>query len=235
MKARVLVVEDDPTLQDLLTYHLQKEYFETTIAGTAEEAYTLLRTDEYDLVILDQKLPGMDGIELLKLIRFELGTPIPAIMLSSKSDLQDKLVGLDLGASDYITKPFEPSEFMARIKTQLRQAERLRMAVEGEMHRRRIVSFSNVSVDRDAHSVVKNGAEVYLRPKEFGMLVYLLGRPSTVCTRRQIMDEVWGDDSPSGPKAVDVTMRTLRQKVEDEPSKPRHLVTVRSVGYKFEF
>jgi len=234
-KSRVLVVEDDPALQDLLTYNLEQEYFETLVVRTAEEAYALLQVQEYDLVILEHALPGMDGLELLKLMRFELKAPTPVIMLSSKGGLQDRLVGLDLGASDYITKPFELSELVARIKAQLRQAERLRLAAEAGAFRRKIVNFGRVSVDRDGRAVFKDGVEIYLRPKEFELLVYLLERPGVVCSRREIMDGVWGPDSPSGHKAVDVTMRTLRQKVEENPGDPKHLLTVRTVGYKFEF
>ncbi len=235
MKARVLIVEDDPALQDLLTYNLKQEFFDTTIAATGKQAFVLLQTEEYDLIILDLLLPEMDGTELLKLMRFEMGIPTPVIVLSAKGQLQDKLVGLDLGASDYITKPFELSELMARVKAHLRQTERLKMSLVDDLKRRKIIAFGDVSVDRDARSVTRKGEDVYLRPKEFDLLVYLLERPGAVCTRRQIMGAVWGEDSPSGEKAVDVTMRTLREKVEENPSRPRHLVTVRGAGYKFEF
>jgi len=236
VKARVLIVEDDPALQDLLTYNLKQEFFDTTIAATGKQAFVLLQAEEYDLIILDLLLPEINGTELLKLMRFELEIPTPVIILSARGQLHDKLAGLDLGASDYITKPFELSELMARIKAHLRQAEGLRMSLvdDGSM-RRKMVNFGDISVDRDARSVSRGGEEVILRPKEFDLLVYLMERPGVICTRRQIMDAVWGEDSPSGEKAVDVTMRTLRQRVEENPSRPRHLVTVRHSGYKFEF
>jgi two-component system alkaline phosphatase synthesis response regulator PhoP len=235
-KPRVLIVEDDPTLQDLLLHALEKEYFEASVAGDGNEAYALLRVNAYDVVILDIILPGMNGIDVLKAMRYELNVATPVIILSGRGQLEDRLAGLDLGANDYITKPFELPELVARVKAQLRQAERMRMAMEeGMVLRRKHITFGNVTVDRDARSVVRGGVEVYLRPKEFDLLIYLVERPGVVCNRRDIMDAVWGQDSPSGMKAVDVTMRSLRQKVEDTPALPKHLITARNAGYKFQF
>jgi two-component system response regulator VicR len=236
IKPSVLIVEDDPTLQDLLLHALEKEYLEATVAGDGDEAYAHLQVNTYDVVILDIILPGMNGIDLLKAMRYEMNIATPVIILSGRGQLEDRLAGLDLGASDYMTKPFELPELVARVKAQLRQAERLKMALEeGMVLRRKHVVFGKITVDRDARSVVRSGNEIYLRPMEFDLLVYLLERPGVVCTRREIMDAVWGKDSPSGMKAVDVTMRSLRQKVEDEPANPKHLLTARNAGYKFQF
>lgn len=235
MKAKVLVVEDDPTLQALLTYNLTQEYFDTAVAGSGSEAYAMLQANNYDLVILDLVLPGMDGTDLLKAMRYEMNLPVPVIILSARGQLADKLVGLDLGASDYITKPFELSELIARVKAQLAQAERFKMALQdGNACKRRRVTLGKVTVDREARSVMRDGTEIYLRAKEWDLLLFLLEHANTVLTRVEIKDGVWGGDSPTGLKAVDVTMSSLRHKLEDNPASPKHLMTSRNAGYKLQ-
>jgi DNA-binding response OmpR family regulator len=234
-KARVLVVEDDPTLQSLLTFDLQEQFFDTTVVVSAEKAMRLLELHEYDLIIVDHKLPKMSGVELLNHVRSKLHLRTPVIVVSGKKDAKESEGNGELGPTDFLAKPFDLADLNTRIKVHLRRVERIRLAENGVLFKRRTINFGDVSVDRDARTVIKGGKEAYLRQKEFDLLVFLLERPGVVATRREIMDTVWGTDSPSGSKAVDVTMRTLRQKIEADPAKPKHLLTSRGVGYRFEF
>jgi len=234
-KARVLVVEDDPTLQSLLTFGLQEQFFDTTVVVSAERALRLLELHDYDLIIVDHKLPKMSGVELLNHMRSGLKLRTPVIVVSGKKDAKKPEGNSELGPTDFLAKPFDLADLNARIKAHLRRVEAIRLAENGALFKRRIINFGDVSIDRDARTVMKGKTEVYLRPKEFDLLVFLVERPGVVATRREIMDAVWGADSPTGLKAVDVTMRTLRMKIEKNPSKPRHLLTSRRLGYRFEF
>ena len=224
---RILLVEDEESFSDALTYLLDKEGFHTTVAATGRQALDTFERAGADLVLLDLMLPGMPGTEVCRQLRSR--STVPVIMLTAKDSEIDKVVGLELGADDYVTKPFSARELVARIRAVLRR--RGDIATEPAST---ALSGGPVRMDLDAHVVTVTGQPVPLPPKEFELLELLLRNAGRVLTRAQIIDQVWGGDYVGDTRTLDVHVKRLRAKIEPDPTTPRHLVTVRGFGYKFE-
>ena len=223
---RILVVEDEESFRDALSYMLRKEGFEVLLAETGPKALEEFDRHGADLVLLDLMLPGLSGTEVCRAIRAR--SPVPVIMLTAKDSEVDKVVGLELGADDYVTKPYSTRELLARIRAVLRRHG------EPEDLAPATVEAGPVRLDVDRHVVSVSGAEVSMPLKEFELLELLLRNAGRVLTRGQLIDRVWGSDYVGDTKTLDVHVKRLRAKVEPVPSSPRHIVTVRGLGYKFE-
>ena len=223
---RILVVEDEESFSDPLSYLLRKEGFEVDLAGTGPEALALFDRNGADLVLLDLMLPGLSGTEVCRALRTR--STVPVIMLTAKDSEVDKVVGLELGADDYVTKPYSGRELVARIRAVLRRRGEPDELVSTT------VEAGPVRLDVDRHVVSVDGQPVTLPLKEFELLEFLLRNAGRVLTRGQLIDRVWGSDYVGDTKTLDVHIKRLRGKVEPEPAAPRHIVTVRGLGYKFE-
>jgi DNA-binding response OmpR family regulator len=224
--ARILIVEDEDSIRMALEDDLSLEGY--TVVGERDGARALEKAREgrFDLIILDLMLPGLDGLEICKRLRAEKD-PTPILMLTAKSQEVDKVLGLELGADDYVTKPFSPRELLARVKALLRRS-RLPEAPSPDG-----ASFGDVDVDFKGYSVKKKGNSVELTVKEFELLRLLVTHPNEVLRRDTILNEVWGDEWDVFPRTIDTHVVHLRQKLEDDPAEPKHIVNVRGVGYKF--
>jgi two-component system OmpR family response regulator len=231
MDTNILVVEDDGTLRELLKYNLQKEGYGVLVAKDGGEALELYNKNKPQLIILDIMLPVLNGTEVCRIIRGKSKTPI--IMLTAKTEEVDKVVGLELGADDYVTKPFSMRELIARIKAVLRRSEMEKSfgATPAETHE--VLKAGDISIDLVKHIVLNMGKEVELNPKEFELLALLLRNRGQVINREQILRKVWGYDFIGNDRTVDVHVRWIRQKLEADPENPRYLITVRGYGYKF--
>ena len=229
MPKKVLVVEDDKNIADLLRLYLEKEGMECQTAGSGIEGLEKFQTFQPDLVLLDIMLPGMDGWAVCRKIRETSKTPI--IMLTAKGELEDKVSGLEMGADDYITKPFETKEVLARVHAVLR-----RTGGEEAPAGRRLVfdKPKSLVIDLDSYELVVDGKRVDTPPKELELLFHLASAPNRVFTRNQLLDEVWGFDYFGDSRTVDVHIKRLREKIEDDPANPELLLTVWGVGYKFK-
>jgi two-component system, OmpR family, response regulator RegX3 len=223
---RVLVVEDEESFSDALSYMLRREGFEVSIAGTGPDALSQFDRSGADLVLLDLMLPGLSGTEVCRSLRAK--SNVPVIMLTARDSEIDKVVGLELGADDYVTKPFSSRELVARIRAVLRRR------TEPEELATAVLESGPVRMDVDRHVVTVAGAQVAMPLKEFDLLELLLRNAGRVLTRGQLIDRVWGADYVGDTKTLDVHVKRLRAKLEPDPSNPRHLVTVRGLGYKFE-
>jgi two-component system alkaline phosphatase synthesis response regulator PhoP len=229
MTPRILMVDDEKDIVDLVAYNLEKEGYETLKALDGEKALQLVRTKTPDLVVLDLMLPGIQGLEVCKRIRKDPETAfIPIIMLTAKGAEIDKIVGLEVGADDYITKPFSVKELLARIKAVLRRSEARRAAGQAE-----VFEFKGLHIDFKSYVVTVDGKRVDLSPTEFRLLKFLSRNPGRVYSREQILDRVWGDEAFVEPRTVDVHIRRLRSRIEHDESSPDYIVTVRGAGYKF--
>ena len=222
----VLVVEDDPRISELLELYLQKDGYAVHTAADGVQGLEKFRSLKPDIILLDLMMPVMDGRTLCRIIRAESDTPI--IMLTAKGDLDDKVMGLKAGADDYITKPFEMKEVLARMEAVLRRTDRLEV---GEKPRRLV--FDKLVIDMEAYELILDGKKVSAPPKEMELLYFLASTPNRVYTRNQLLDEVWGFDYFGDSRTVDVHVKRLREKLEGVSSKWR-LNTVWAVGYKFE-
>jgi two-component system response regulator RegX3 len=223
--SRVLVVEDEESYSDALAYMLRKEGFEVAIAATGPDALAEFDRAGADIVLLDLMLPGIPGTEVCRQIRQT--SNVPVIMVSAKDDEVDKVVGLELGADDYVTKPYSPRELVARIRAVLRRG------VEPDLAPMTL-EVGNVRMDVERHIVTVGGAEVRLPLKEFELLEMFLRNPGRVLTRGQLIDRVWGSDYVGDTKTLDVHVKRLRAKLEDNPAEPKLLTTVRGLGYKLD-
>jgi len=226
--ARVLVVEDEESFSDALSYMLRKEGFDVFVAATGTDALTTFDRTGPDIVLLDLMLPEMSGTEVCRQIRQRSGVPI--IMVTARDSEIDKVVGLEIGADDYVTKPYSPRELVARVRAVLRRNT-------GEMSGESAtptLAAGPVRMDVDRHVVTVSGRAVALPLKEFELLELLLRNAGRVLTRGQLIDRVWGADYVGDTKTLDVHVKRLRSKIEPEPSAPRHIITVRGLGYKFE-
>ena len=223
---RILLVEDEESLSDPLTYLLEKEGFEVRVADNGLDAVTEFERHGADLVLLDLMLPGQPGTEVFRQIR--ITSQVPVIMLTAKDSEIDKVVGLELGADDYVTKPYSSRELVARIRAVLRRQG------EGDELVSNIVAAGPVRMDVERHVVSVRSSEVPMPLKEFELLEMLLRNAGRVLTRGQLIDRVWGSDYVGDTKTLDVHVKRLRTKIEPEPAAPVHLVTVRGLGYKFE-
>ena len=226
--ARVLVVEDEESFSDALSYMLRKEGFEVSVAPTGTSALTQFDRTGADIVLLDLMLPEMSGTEVCRQLRQRSAVPI--IMVTARDSEIDKVDGLEIGADDYVTKPYSPRELVARIRAVLRRNAK-ETATEAAPP---TLSAGPVRMDVDRHVVTVSGAAVQLPLKEFELLELLLRNAGRVLTRGQLIDRVWGADYVGDTKTLDVHIKRLRSKIEPEPPTPRHIVTVRGLGYKFE-
>jgi two-component system response regulator RegX3 len=223
---RVLVVEDEESYSEALAYMLRKEGFEVAVADTGPAALDEFDRAGADIVLLDLMLPGLPGTEVCRRIR--QGSNVPVIMVSAKDDEVDKVVGLEIGADDYVTKPYSPRELVARIRAVLRRgAEPVELDPA-------TLEAGPVRMDVDRHVVTVRGRDVPLPLKEFELLEMLLRNAGRVLTRSQLIDRVWGSDYVGDTKTLDVHVKRLRAKIEDDPAHPAHLLTVRGLGYKLE-
>jgi len=227
----ILVVEDDATLRELLKYNLQNEGYIVHIARDGGEALEMFDKSTPQLVILDIMLPVINGTEVCRIIRGKSQAPI--IMLTAKTGEIDRVVGLELGADDYVTKPFSMRELIARIKALLRRAEAGKSALALPSVGHEFLKAGDVSIDLTEHVVLCRGNEVELNPKEFELLVLLLRNKGQVFSREQILRKVWGYDYIGNDRTVDVHVRWIRRKLEADPQNPGYIVTVRGYGYKF--
>jgi len=226
---KILIVDDEKDIVDLVAYNLEKEGYETLKALDGEKALQMVRTRIPDLVILDLMLPGIQGLEVCKRIRKVPETAaIPIIMLTAKGEEIDKVLGLEVGADDYITKPFSVKELLARVKAVLRRSEARRAADQTE-----IFEFKGLRIDFKSYEVTVDGRKISLSPTEFRLLKFLSRNPGRVYSREQILDRVWGDDAFVEPRTVDVHVRRLRAQIEKDLNSPNYIVTVRGAGYKF--
>ncbi len=221
MKPRVLVVDDDAALAEMLTIVLRGEGFEPFHVADGTQALTAVREVRPDLVLLDLMLPGMNGIDVCRVLRQDSGVPI--VMLTAKSDTVDVVLGLESGADDYMVKPFKPKELVARIRARLRRTD----DEPAEM-----LSIGPVEIDVPAHKVTRDGAVISLTPLEFDLLVALARKPRQVFTRDVLLEQVWGYRHPADTRLVNVHVQRLRAKVETDPENPEIVLTVRGVGYK---
>ena len=223
---RLLVIEDEESFSDALSYMLRKEGFEVSVAATGPDGLEQFDRDGADLVLLDLMLPGLPGTEVCRQLRQR--SAVPVIMLTAKDSEVDKVVGLEIGADDYVTKPFSPRELVARIHAVLRRQHDAYDELGGAME------AGPVRMDVERHVVTVSGQPVQLPLKEFELLEMLLRNSGRVLTRMQLIDRVWGTDYVGDTKTLDVHVKRLRSKIEPDPALPRHLVTVRGLGYKFE-
>ena len=223
---RVLVVEDEQSLREPLVYLLQKEGYDVVEAEDGNKAVSAFEEFGADLVLLDLMLPGMSGNEVCRTIRQT--SQVPIIMLTAKDSEIDKVVGLEIGADDYVTKPYSTRELLARMKAVLRRQVEPQAAVSG------ILEAGPVRMDVERHQVSVNGQKVLMPLKEFELLELLLENVNRVLTRGQIIDRVWGSNYFGDTKTLDVHVKRIRSKIEDDPARPVHLLTVRGLGYKFE-
>lgn len=229
---RVLVVDDEPAIVTLLTYNLEKSNYEVESAINGDSAVELATEKHFDAILLDLMLPGLDGVEVTKRLRQEkIETPI--IMITAKTDEFDKVFGLELGADDYITKPFSPREVLARLKAVLRRTQN-GSDNDPDFDESQQLRIGDILIDQSTVSVSVGGERVKLTPKEFELLVYLVKRPNQVLKRDQLLEGVWGFDYAGQTRMVDIHISHLRDKIEPDPKNPVYLKTVRGFGYRFE-
>jgi two-component system OmpR family response regulator len=227
--SKVLVVEDDPNLLETLKYNLRKEGYEVANASDGEQAIEVARKEKPDLIILDIMLPKISGFEVCRILRKEMTVPI--LMLTAKADETDKIVGLEIGADDYMTKPFSMREFLARVRAVLRRTKIAAAPPAGEAA---LIKIGDLDMDIARHRASLSGATLELSPKEFDLLAFLAGNKGLVFSREQLLEKVWGYDFAGDTRTVDVHIRWLRQKIETDPAQPKYLITVRGTGYKLE-
>ena len=227
--SKILVVEDDSNLLETIRYNLSKEGYEVSVALDGAKALEIARQEKPDLIILDIMLPEIDGFEVCRILRKDMNVPI--IMLTARVDETDKIIGLDTGADDYMTKPFSMRELLARVRALLRRAKMAETQVPEEQA---ILTLGDIVIDLNRHRVTVKGQPLELTAKEFDLLVFLSQNESYVFSREQLLEKVWGYDFAGDTRTVDVHIRWLRQKVESDPANPRYLITVRGTGYKIE-
>lgn len=225
-KEKILVVDDERNIVELLKFNLEKEGYDVVVAYDGIEAVKLARDERPDLIILDIMLPGQGGLEVCRQIRKEMKTPI--LMATAKGEEIDKILGLELGADDYVTKPFSPRELIARVKAILRRTS-MRPEEQDE------ISIKDITMNLIKHEVHVKGQRVDLKPKEFELLKLLATNKGKVFTRDFLLEQLWGYDYLGDTRTVDVHVRRIRQKIEEDASMPKYLKTVHGIGYKFQF
>jgi len=234
MDKTVLIVDDDPNISELLRLYFTKDDFNVLICYDGSEVMDIYRSAFPDVIVLDLMLPGMSGFDVLRTLRKE--SDVPVLILTARGDTLDKVVGLELGADDYIEKPFEPKELIARVKAVLRRAlptmERPKNNID--LGRPDVITWPGLKVDRTRHTVTCGGQEFDMPPKELELLYFLAGHPDRVFTREQLLESIWGFDFFGGTRTVDVHIKRIREKVEAEPHPDWRIKTVWGVGYKFE-
>jgi DNA-binding response OmpR family regulator len=237
MPESILVVEDEPALRDTLSYNLKKDGFAVEAVGDGRAALESARRLKPDLIVLDLMLPEIDGFEVCRILRQEMITPI--LMLTARDDEIDRVVGLEVGADDYLTKPFSMRELMARVKAQLRRSRLLKEELEksnadGSQKPQEKLTFGNLTINLTRREVTLDGEPIALKPQEYDLLLFFAEHKGQMLSREFILERVWGWDFIGDSRTVDVHVRWLRQKIEEEASKPTRIVTVRGGGYRFE-
>lgn len=228
---KILIIEDDIAIAEIQRDFLQIEGFDITIATNGLEGYKQARNKQYDLILLDLMLPGMNGYEICRNIRSEVDIPI--IMVTAKGEDADKVRGLGLGADDYISKPFSPTELVARVKANLAQYERLKAKNQAQGTRGNEINAGAVSVNLSTHRVYVHGTEVELKHREYELLVFLISNPDMVFSKEHLYERIWGMDAIGDLKTVAVHINRLREKIEKDPQNPVHIQTVWGAGYRF--
>ncbi|HJQ14165.1 MAG TPA: response regulator transcription factor [Anaerolineales bacterium] len=237
MPESILIVEDELALRDTLFYNLKKDGFTVEAVGDGRAAIESARRLQPDLIVLDLMLPEMDGFEVCRILRREMITPI--LMLTARDDEIDRVVGLEVGADDYLTKPFSMRELMARVRAQLRRSRLLREeldkpSVDGSEKPHEKLSLKNLIINLTRREITRNGKPLVLRPQEYELLVFFAQHKGQMLSREFILERVWGWDFIGDSRTVDVHVRWLRQKIEADASEPKRIVTVRGGGYRFE-
>lgn len=228
MSKRILVVEDEDAIARLISYNLTKEGYNVLVASDGIDALEKIRSEKPDLIILDIMLPGMDGYDICRTIRKE-NISIPVIMVSAKDEELDKILGLELGGDDYLTKPFSPRELIARVRALLRRSQINRDAPDDD-----VLSIDRIKIDLTRYEVKLDNIVIQLTPKEFELLVYLIRHRGKVMSRDLLLDKVWDYDFAGDTRIVDVHISRLREKIEIDPKNPSYIQTVRGVGYRFK-
>ena len=223
---KILLVDDEPAIVQALEYNLRREGFETASALTGPAALELFEKEKPDLVVLDVMLPGLSGTEICRILRRQ--SLVPIIMLTARAEETDRVVGLELGADDYVTKPFSTRELVARVKAHLRRSTEFSLPPADKR-----LACDDMVLDLSQHTFLKSGAEITLSPREFQLLAVFLSRRGVALPRRELLRLAWGDDSFIDERTVDVHVRWLREKIEADPSSPLYIQTVRGVGYRF--
>lgn len=226
MRPSLLIVEDEPAICEILHIQLEREGFDIIEAGSLAAARAALREHSFALIVLDLRLPDGDGLDLCRELRAR-NDPVPVLILTARSEEIDKILGLELGADDYMTKPFHPRELVARVRAILRRSERAGDPVHAS-------SSEELVVDERAHVVRVQGKEIELTPREFDVLTLLVRQAGKALTRDEILDAIWGESFVGDTKAVDVYIRRLREKIEPDPHQPKWIETVWGVGYRFQ-
>ena len=236
---RLLIVEDEPTLLDTLKYNLERQGYDVVTASDGVQALSTAREEKPELVILDVMLPGLDGFEVCRILRQEMSLPI--LMLTAKDEEVDKIVGLEVGADDYLTKPFSMRELLARIRAHLRRVRMLReelessgQAVQGSPNGGVVFTCDDLVIDESRREIQRDGGVLALKPKEFELLLFLARNRGIALGRSLILERVWGWDFDGGSRTVDVHIRWLREKIEVDPARPCRILTVRGIGYRFD-
>jgi DNA-binding response OmpR family regulator len=233
MAEKILVVDDEPSLQETLAYNLRKQGFEVLIAGDGNTALDLARQSKPDLILLDLNLPGMDGLEVCRIVRQEMSTPV--LMLTARDDEIDRVVGLEVGGDDYLTKPFSMRELIARVRAMLRRVKLIRAEVSHlRAENQNLLVFDNLTINLDRREVQLDQGVIPVKPKEYDLLVYLAKNFGKAIDRDTILQQVWGWDYIGESRTVDVHIHWLREKLEHDPVHPVRLVTVRGAGYRFD-
>lgn len=235
MAEKILIVEDELSLQETLAYNLTRQGYEVLTVGDGVVALEKARQTHPDLIVLDVMLPGMDGFEVCRILRQEMSTPV--LMLTARDDEIDRVVGLEVGADDYLTKPFSMRELVARVKAMLRRVRLVReemTAVTAQVVTDHRFTFDDLVIDASRREVRKSDVVLPLKPKEFELLHFLALHQGQVLTREFVLEKVWGWEYVGDSRTVDVHIRWLREKIEQDPARPQRIVTVRGAGYRFE-
>lgn len=234
MAEKILVVDDEISLQETLAYNLKKEGYEILVTGDGMNAIDLARTQKPDVIILDVMLPGLDGFEVCRILRQESNTPV--LMLTARDDEIDRVVGLEVGADDYLAKPFSMRELIARVKALIRRVRLIReeMGTAAQEAQSKMLVFDNLSIDMTRREVKLNDVVLPFKPKEYELLTFMGQHRGQVLTRQFILERVWGWDFVGDSRTVDVHIRWLREKIEASPEMPQRIITVRGAGYRFE-
>lgn len=240
MSEKILIVEDEVTLRETLEYNLKRQGYEVLTAGDGYRALTMARQQLPDLIVLDVMLPGLDGFEVCRILRREMNVPV--LILTARDDEVDKIVGLEMGADDYMTKPFSMRELMARVKAQLRRIRLIREELNQNQSEalpptvgvERAIHFGNLILDQTRREVRLGEEVLHLKPKEYELLLFLARNRGIALSRDLILDRVWGWEHDGGSRTVDVHVRWLREKIEPDPTNATRIVTVRGIGYRFE-
>ena len=222
---KILVVDDEPDIVELVTYNLRKEGFDVSSASDGEEALAKIRKEKFDFIILDLMLPGIQGMEICRVLRNDpITRNIPIIMLTAKGEEIDKILGLEMGADDYMTKPFSPRELLTRIKTVMRRTSEKTADAK-------VIRIGKLTINKETYTVTKDDKPLELSSTEFRLLLYLIERRGKVFSRDQLLDAVWKDEAFVEPRTVDVHIRRLRTRIEDDPANPKYVKTRRGIGY----